>query len=166
MARLTKRETSVVRPTEYVEPLDVFGSVDRAFERMFEMLPTFVPLGWPVSTARRWLTESYIPVNEYFQDGSLVIRAEIPGIDPDKDVELTVVGGMLHIEVQRREEEKVEEEHYLRKEIHHGSFERTLPLPEGVTDTDVKATYRDGILEIVVPRAEMEPAKRIAIGKS
>jgi HSP20 family protein len=166
MARLMKRETSVVRPSEYVESLDVFGSVDRAFERMFEMLPTFVPLGWPMATARRWLTESYIPVNEYFQDGSLVIRAEIPGIDPDKDVELTVTGGMLHIGVERRTEEKVEEEHYLRREIHQGSFERTLPLPEGVTETDVKATYKDGILEIVIPRAEMEPAKKIAIAKT
>jgi HSP20 family protein len=166
MARLMKRESPVVRPTEYVEPLDVFGSVDRAFERMFGMLPTFVPLGWPVNTARRMLTESFIPVNEFFQDGSLVIRAELPGIDPDKDIGLTVTGGMLHIEVERREEEKAEEEHYLRREIRQGSFERTLPLPEGVTESDVKATYKDGILEIVIPKAELEPAKRIAIAKS
>ena len=163
MARLMKRETPVVRPTEYAEPRDVFGNVDRAFERMFDVLPTFVPLGWPV---RRWLTESMIPVDEYYQDGSLVIRAEIPGIDPDKDVELTVTGGMLHIQVERREEENVEEERYVRKEIHQGSFERTLPLPEGVTERDVKATYRDGMLEIVIPKAEIEPTKKIAITKT
>jgi HSP20 family protein len=163
MARVMKREAPVVRPTEYVEPLDVFGNVDRAFERMFDMLPTFVPLGWPVT---RWLTESMIPVDEYYQDGSLVIRAEIPGIDPDKDVELTVTGGMLHIQVERREEEKVEKEHYVRKEIDQGSFERTLPLPEGVTERDVKATYKDGMLEIVIPKAEIEPTKKIAITKT
>ena len=114
MARLMKGEPPVVRPTEYVEPLDMFGNVDRAFERMFEMLPTIVPMRWPV---RPWATESLIPVDEYYQDGSLVIRAEIPGIDPDKDVELTVAGGMLHIQVERREEEKVEEEHYVRKDF-------------------------------------------------
>ena len=126
MVPLVKRETPVVRPAEYT----VFGSVDRAFERMFDMWPTLLPLRGPVATTRRWLTESYLPVNEYYQDGSLVIRAEIPGIDVDKDVDVTVTGGMLHIKAERHEEEKVEEEHYLRREIRHGSFERTLPLPD------------------------------------
>jgi HSP20 family protein len=163
MALLVKRETPAVRPAE--SP-DVFGSLDRAFERMFDRWPTFLPLHGPVATTKHWLAESYIPVNEYFQDGSFVIRAEIPGIDPEKDVELTVTGGMLHIKAERREEEKVEEEHYLRREIHHGSFERALPLPEGVTEADVTATYKDGMLEIVVPKAEIEPAKKIAISKS
>jgi len=163
MALPVKRETPAVQPAE---SFDVFGSVDRAFERMFDRWPTFLPLRWPVATATHWLTESYIPVNEYYQDGSYVIRAEIPGIDPEKDVELTVTGGMLHIKAERRQEEKVEEEHYLRREIHDGSFDRTLPLPEGVTEADVTATYKDGILEIVVPKAEIEPAKKIAISKS
>jgi HSP20 family protein len=166
MARLEKREVPVVRPVQYMEPLDVFGTVDRALEKMFDLWPTLLSMHWPVATARHWLSESYIPVNEYYREGSLVIRAEIPGIDPDEDVDLTVTDGMLHIKVERRAEEMVEEEHYLRREIHHGSFERILPLPEGVTETDVKATYKDGILEIVVPRAEIEPATKIAISKS
>jgi HSP20 family molecular chaperone IbpA len=50
-----------------------------------------------------------IRVEEYRQDGSLVIRADLPGIDPDIDVELTASGGMLHIEAERREEERREE---------------------------------------------------------
>src|SRR5579859_310748 len=158
MALLVKRETPA-------ESLDLFGTVDRAFERMFDRWPVVLPLRWPVATTTHWLTESYIPVNEYYQDGSFVIRAEIPGIDPEKDVDLTVTGGTLHIKAERRQEEKVEEEHYLRREIHRGSFERTLTLPEGVTEADVTATYKDGILEIVVPKAEIEPTKKIAISK-
>ena len=164
MARLAKRETPVVRPSEHTESVDVFGSIDRAFETMFDRLP-FMPWRWPVA-ARHWLTESFIPVNEYYQDGSLVIRAEIPGIDSNRDVELTLADGMLHIKAQRQEEEKVEEESYLRKEMRYGSFERTLPLPPGVTETDVKATYANGILEIVIPKVEFEPAKRIPISQS
>ena len=166
MTRLAKREIPVVRPTEYMEPLDVFGSMDRAFDRVFGLWPSLLPFRWPVATARHLRTESFIPVNEYNRDGSLVIRAEIPGIDPDQDVDLSVAGGMLHIKAERRQEEKIEEEHYLRKEIHHGSLVRTLPLPEGVTETDVKATYTDGVLEIVIPKAETEPATKIAISKS
>ena len=166
MAGLVKRETPVARSVEFTDSLDVFGSVDRALERMLEMWPTFLPRRRPVAVAGRWLAEGHIPVNEYYQDGSLVIRADIPGIDPDKDVDVTVTGGMLHIKAERRQEEKVEEEHYFRREVRHGSFERTLPLPAGVTETDIKATYKDGTLEIVVPKAEIEPAKKIAISKS
>ena len=166
MAGLVKRETTVVRPAGYTDPLVVFGRIDRAFERMFGMWPTFLLLRGPVATAQHGLTESFIPVNEYYQDGSVVIRAEMPGIDPDKDVDVTVTGRMLHIKAERRQEENVVEEHDLRREIQHGSFERTLPLPEGVTETDVIATYKDGILEIVVPKSGIEPAKKIAISKS
>jgi HSP20 family protein len=166
MAHLAKRENPVSRPVEYADPLDVFGRVDRAFDRMFDMWPTLLPMRRPVVATGHWLTEGFMPVNEFYRDGSLVIRAEIPGIDPDKDVDLTVTGGMLHIKAERREEEKIEEEHYLRREIRHGSFERTLPLPEGVTDADVTATYKDGVLEVVVPKAETQPVTKVAVTKS
>ena len=168
MARLVKSDVHTVKPTEDVAPTNVFGAVDRAFERMFEPLtwPTLLPFRRPMTTARHWLTEAFIPVNEFYQDGSLVVRAELPGIDPDKDVELTVYEGILHIKATRREEESVEEARYVRKEIYHGSFERMLPLPEGVTESDVKASYRDGILEIVVPIPQVEPAKKIPISTS
>ena len=162
MARLVKREPPVVRPTGNAEPTDAFGRFDRVFERMFDLRPTFWPVRWPLLTAG-WMTENYLPVNEYYRDGSLVIRAELAGIDPDNDVDLTVTDGMLHIKAERRQEEKVEDDRYLRRETRYGSFERTLPLPESVTEADVTATYKDGILEIVVPKAEPEPAKKIAI---
>lgn len=164
MARLVKRETPMFQPLVYTEPFNLFGSVDRAFDRLFEAWPAFLPVRWPLATST--ISDSYIPVDEYYQEGSLVIRAEVPGIDPDKDVDLTVTGGMLTMKVERHQEETVEEERYLRREIHRGSFERTLALPEGVTESDVKATYKDGILEIVVPKADVEPVRRVAISKS
>lgn len=83
-----------------------------------------------------------------------------------KDVELRVTGGMLHIQVERHEEEKVEEEHYVPKEIHRGSVDRTLALTEEFTERDVKATYTDRSLEIVIPKAEIELFKKIAVTKS
>jgi HSP20 family protein len=107
-----------------------------------------------------------IHVEEYREDGTLVVRADLPGIDPDKDVELTVVGGMLHIEAERREEEKREGTGFLRREVRYGSFSRSLPLPEGVTEADITATYTDGVLEIRIPEPTREPARKIAIGKS
>jgi HSP20 family protein len=96
------------------------------------------------------------------------VRAELAGIDPDKDVEITVKDGMLQITAERRVEEKTEDKGYTRHELRYGSFSRALPLPEGASESDIKATYKDGILEIRVPVTEpvaaAEPTK-IAVTK-
>ena len=138
------------------EAADAFGRFDRLFEEWLRMMPF-----------ARWReAEDLIRVEEYREDGTLVIRADLPGIDPDKDVELTVSDGMLHIEAERREEEKREEKGYLRREVRYGSFSRSLPLPKGMTEADITATYNDGVLEIRIPEPKHEEAKKIAISKS
>ena len=73
---------------------------------------------------------------------------------------------MLHIEAERREEEKREEKGYLRREVRYGSFSRSLPLPEGVTEADITASYKDAVLEIRIPEPKHQKAKKIAISKS
>ncbi len=163
MARLLRREPRSLVPAEVVGPVDLFGDLDRAFARMFGDWPATFPMRRPATSVSPWLAATFIPVDEFERDGSLVVRAELPGIDPEKNVDVTVEDGMLHILARRHEEESVEDGQYFRKEIRHGSFERVLPLPEGVREPDVKATYRDGILEIVVPLPEAEPAKKIDI---
>lgn len=93
-------------------------------------------------------------VEEYAEDGSLVVRAEMPGIDPDKDVEISMHDGMLHIRAQRRDVSEHTDKKEYRSEFHYGMFERTLPLPAGVAEGDVTATYKDGILEVRMPKAK------------
>ncbi len=106
-----------------------------------------------------WGDEDLLLVEEYREDGSLVIRADLPGIDPEKDVEIEVEDGMLRVSAERHQEEKVEEKNYVRTELRYGSFTRTLSLPEGASDKDVVATYKDGVLEIRVPLAPPAPAE-------
>jgi HSP20 family protein len=113
-----------------------------------------------------WLPEELIRVDEFHEDGTLVIKAELPGIDPDKDIGLTVSNGLLHIEAERRDEERTEEKGYVRRELRYGSFTRTLPLPDGLSEDDVKATYKDGILEIRIPAPEPRPGMKVPITKS
>lgn len=112
-----------------------------------------------------WAPEDMIRVDEFQDEGVLVVRAEIPGIDPEKDVDVTVTDRVLHIEARRHEEEDRSESGYRRKEIRTGSFRRNLPLPSGVDDTDVKATYQDGILEVRVPIPAPQPGTRIPVEK-
>ncbi len=130
------------------------SALDGVFEEWMRSLPMRRPfgLGWD------WPGEDLIRVDE-FRDGSTeVIRAELPGIDPAKDVELTVADGVLRIRAERRIEEKSEDKGYTRHEMRYGSLTRTLPLPEGVRENDISASYKDGILEVRVPLAE-QPAR-------
>ena len=93
-------------------------------------------------------------VEEFSEDGALVVRAEMPGIDPEKDVEISMHDGMLHIRAERRDVSEHKDKAEYRSEFHYGMFERTLPLPAGVTEGDVTATYKDGILEVRMPKAK------------
>jgi HSP20 family protein len=89
---------------------------------------------------------------EEFTDGNeLVVRAEMPGIDPDKDVDIQVSDHTLRLRAERRQESKIEEKGGYRSEFHYGSFLRSVPLPTGATEKDVKASYKDGILEVRIP---------------
>lgn len=92
-----------------------------------------------------------IRVEEEAEGGVLHIRAEVPGIDPGKDAEITVTDSTLHIRVERRQEAKAEEEGRVRSEFRYGSFHRSLPLPKGVEAGQVQASYRDGILQVDIP---------------
>ena len=138
------------------------------FDRMFDEWMRAFPFSRPMF-GREVMPEDMIRVDEYQENGTLVVKAELPGIDPEKDVEVTVVDNVLHIEAERREEERTEEKGYVRKELRYGSFVRNLPLPQGVAESDIKASYKDGILEIRVPVAEQPAPKaptRIAISKA
>jgi HSP20 family protein len=85
---------------------------------------------------------------QYDQDGCVVVRAELPGVDPDRDVEVTVVDGVLRIDARRHEEPR---EWRHRSEFFYGEMIRTLVLPPDADGSAVTATYQDGILEVVVP---------------
>ncbi len=103
--------------------------------------------------------EPTIRVEETLDKDTLVIKAEAPGIDPEKDVEVSMANGKLFISVERRESSDSEKNGATRSEFRYGSFTRTIALPEGTPVTDVKASYKDGILEVRVP---MPPTKAAA----
>jgi HSP20 family protein len=112
--------------------------------------------------------EDRLRVEEELTDETLVIRAEMPGIDPDKDVEITVGDGVLHLRAERKTEAKEELQGRVRSEFHYGSFERMIRVPKDVVLDDVDATYKDGILEITVPyKVPTEaPPRKVAVTKA
>lgn len=101
-------------------------------------------------------------VEDYTENGNYVIRAELPGLDPDNDVEVTAEPGLLTIHAERREETK--EGHH--SEFTYGSLTRSVSLPEGTDPEQITASYDQGILKISipVPGQAPPPSRRIAIG--
>jgi HSP20 family protein len=111
---------------------------------------------WPTFTALRE-GDRMLRIEETREDDMLVVRAEMPGIDPDKDVEIKVRDHMLEIRAERREEKTTEEKGTHRSEFRYGSFYRAVPLPADAKEGDVHASYKDGILEVRVPCAPTVP---------
>jgi HSP20 family protein len=97
---------------------------------------------------------SAIRVEEMVDGNTLVVRAELPGIDPEKDVDVTVADGVLTIKGERQEKKEHKEKDSYRSEFRYGSFVRRLALPSGVQQSDVKASYKDGVLEVRAPLPE------------
>lgn len=149
----------LIRREPHGEATDIFGRFDRLFDEWMRMMP------FP----RLREAGDVIRVEEFRENGALVIRADLPGIDPDKDAEVTVSDGMLRIEAERHVEEKRQEKGYVRQELRYGALSRSLPLPAGADEAGITATYKDGILEVRVPAAEGEAAgkvTKVAIGRS
>ncbi|MFS0716504.1 Hsp20/alpha crystallin family protein [Arthrobacter sp. 1P04PC] len=97
---------------------------------------------------------------EQFQDGStLVVRAEVPGIDQDEDVDVSVSDGMLHIRAEREEKSEHKSKNGYRSEFRYGSFSRSVALPAGAKEEDITATYKDGVLEVRAPAPVTAPAE-------
>lgn len=104
-----------------------------------------------------------IRIEETEEDGAYVVRAELPGVDPDKDVEVTVERGVLTIQAERSEEKKDKQ----RSEFRYGAFARAVALPEGVEEEDVAADYENGILTVRAPMRKDagSTTRRVRIGR-
>jgi len=98
--------------------------------------------------------DSWLRVEEYREDGTLVVKAEVPGINPESDVEINLVGNQLQIGVRREERSEHKDKEGYHSEFRYGTFSRSVTLPAGVTQDDVQASYRDGVLEVRVPLPE------------
>lgn len=118
----------------------------------------------PISGFFRWLDLNRpsslsdlmhdIPVESFTRDGEYVVRADLPGVDPEKDIEVSVDRDVLTIHGERREEEH----DHGHSEVRYGSFTRSIRLPEGASAADVRARYDAGVLEVTVPMKEAPAA--------
>lgn len=101
-------------------------------------------------------------VDIYETESSLMIEAELPGVDP-KDIDVSIDDGVLRLRGERKMEKEVKEENYHRVERAYGVFERSVRLPSEVNPDTVKADYDNGVLKVSLPKVEPKKAKSVSI---
>lgn len=149
------------RHTREWSPVDDILDMQRDLRRTFGRL---FPTG---TTERRPLETDWAPdVDVFFRDRDMIVKADLSGIDPN-DVDISVAEDTLTLRGERKADRQIEEEDYYSSEISYGSFERNIRIPRGINPESINATYKNGILEIVVPgAAEKEQPKKININIS
>lgn len=158
-----KTKSTELREVTPRRDIDVFDSMDRVFDTLYrgwmrpfrDLLPEWTPL-----TGRMEFAMPHLDLIE--RDKEILVRVEIPGVDK-KDLKLDLTGDLLTIAGERRLEEETEEGEVHRAEIARGSFTRSIRLPVPVDSERVDADFKDGLLEIHLPKAQVTERRRIEI---
>lgn len=137
-------------------PWQEMNSLQRQLNRMFDDALT------PASVAE-FGNFAKVPAAELTEtDEALLLKLEVPGMQPaDLDIEATAKS--VAISGERKSEVKSEDEGKTRSEFRYGSFQRVIPLPARIQNTEVKAEYKDGILHLTLPKAESEKNKVVKV---
>ena len=122
-----------------------FKELERMRGDFDQLLDRFRTPGWLSAELE---TETVRPrIESFVEEGKLTVRADMPGIDP-KDIEVNVSGDMLTVRGKREEKKETKKRDFLQREVRYGSYEYSTTLPKGIKAEDVKASYRDGVLEL------------------
>lgn len=135
-------------------------SIERTIDRpsiVETPFPALTRWGWRLPEFMDWPERRALRIEESRSDGTLTIRAEMPGIDPKTDVDIAVLDGVLTISAERREKEEESSDGTFRSEFRYGSFMRQIQLPSDCSVEDIDATYDNGILEVRVPVGGEKP---------
>jgi HSP20 family protein len=155
---MAAKETKGLVKAEPARALSPFGDLERRFERMERIFEDFFgrPFGFRMPSLRPWAAavEEVSPSVDIFEEGNdVVVKAELPGMKKE-DLEVNFTDGNLIITGEKKQEEKVEKKDYYRMERSYGAFTRSFRLPADVQGDKAKATFKEGVLEIRVPKTE------------
>lgn len=147
---------SIMRWRPGRELATIRDEMNRLFDEFFS--------GFPFPERRRGLMEGeWAPTVDVAEtDENIVVTAELPGVKQN-DVEISVVNDVLTLKGEKKEEKEIKKENYHRIERSYGSFQRSITLPTGVQADKAKATYKDGVLTITIPKVEEAKPKSIKI---
>lgn len=105
----------------------------------------------------------YTPAVDVYEDNdNVIVEVPLAGVDPEK-VNVSVEDDVLKIEGKSEHKSEVDEQNYYRKEVRYGSFYRAVPLPAHVKSDNAKASYDNGMLKVIIPKADEVKPKTIKV---
>jgi HSP20 family protein len=137
-------------------PFGELSSLRREMDRLWENF-----FGERLLT-RMWEREWAPSLDVSESKDNFVVKAEVPGIDA-KDIDISLTGDVLTIRGEKKQEKEEREEDYHLVETSYGSFSRSVRLPAEVESNKIKASYKNGILNITLPKSEKVKAKEVKI---
>lgn len=155
---MPKKESKEMTKPEESRFLPTFEDAEKWFEDAFRRpISLLSRRRWPQVSAA--LMEEVMPTVDIFDDGDdLVVKAELPGIKKN-DIDVSITDHTVKITGEKKREEKVEKKDYYWEERSYGSFTRSFQVPAEVQTDKVKANFRDGVLEIRMPKTPEAKAK-------
>lgn len=146
------------RPRTKLDPFaDLMGMRDE-INRLFD-----ITLGRSVFDHPSLFDGEWVPaVDVYENDDKIVVKTELPGMT-DKDIDVDILGDTLTIKGEKKKEEEKKDKHYHRLERVYGSFHRAVKLPGVIAPDKAKASFKNGVLEIVVPKKEEARPRQIKV---
>jgi HSP20 family protein len=136
------------------QPFQEIESLQQDMNRLFDGL---------AATDRNGNRSAFVPASELKETPEAIhLSLEVPGLDP-KDIDVQVSAEAVSISGERKEETKTEEKGMTRTEFRYGRFQRVIPLPARIENTNVQADYKDGILKLTLPKAEEEKNKVVKV---
>ena len=150
-------ELTTWKPFKELTP---FKDFDRMRKEMDRLWGSFLEVG----SRRRGEddTEWYPSVDIAETKNVVVVKVELPGMDP-KDIDVSLSDGMLTIKGEKKQEREEKEENYHLVERSYGSFTRSVGLPKEVKHDKISASYKNGVLKIVLPKSEEAKQKEVKI---
>lgn len=158
-----KKEKAELVTKEETRPDTSFGEMERYFDKFFRHPFSLMAPGWPFREFPFPKAGEISPSVDIFEEGGdMVVKAELPGIAKE-NLNVSITENTLTITGEKKQEEKVEKKNFHRIERSYGSFTRSFRLPDNVNGDKAKASFKDGVLEVRLPKTKETKQKKISI---
>ncbi len=156
---MAEEKTKELTKTQAARPLTPLWDLERMFDDFFRR--PFTPVGFP--RFRFASAEEIVPSVDIFEaEGDVVLKAELPGMKKE-DIKVTLTDTDITISGEKKKEEEVKRKDFYKYERSYGSFCRTFSLPAEVKADKVKSIFKDGVLEVRMPKSEKAKSKEVKV---
>ena len=141
----------------WIDPFESFGDFQNEISHYFKPMSK-----WMDKDSRLFDRELSPSIDVYDSGNEVLVKADVPGLKTD-EIDVSIYNNVLTIKGEKKRENEVSDKNYIRSERFYGSFSRSVQLPSEVDQNNVSASYKNGVLELKIPKKEEAKTKHINI---